>query len=272
MTGAAPRVQLLQQKRLILWRAQKMTFWVLYDFAGHLIVLNMATLAAVLLPAWGAAAVLPAWNGLPILLAALITSVAVAGHACLIAALVSNEEFSYGLVWRGIRLFGFSALLTATVYAIAAGIIAVGVWFYAVHLASTWPLYGMFLAALCCGAGVLLALSSIYVVPALVHQRGSVPRALRVSFALVGRHPVLTPGLLALAAVYAVALLTPPGLLLFSILPLVVLGCSAYELLARAYAADAALAAGDAVPDEALDAYDPFLNRGFSDLLRPWKV
>jgi uncharacterized membrane protein YesL len=249
-----------------------MTFWVLYDFLGPLVVLNVLTLAAVLLPAWVLAVALPEWTWLPIVVAALMASVIAVAETHLIATLLSDEAFSYALVWRGIRTCGIPALLLLAVYTAIGAVVAVGFWFYTTRVAPARPLAGTTLAMLCLSTGGTLALSAVHSLPALVHQRGSVAGALRVSFWLAARHPVLTLGLLLAAMAYGVVLVTPPGLVLLSGLPVIALTCSAYELLARAYASDAALALGDAAAEVTPDEDDPFLNRGFSDLLHPWKV
>jgi len=118
----------------------------------------------------------------------------------------------------------------------------------------------------------LLATTSMFSLPALIHQRGAPVSALRVSFALVARYPGVAIGLLLLAGAWLLLALTPPGLLLLSTLPLVALGSCAYELLARAQALEAALERDELPPPGTLDGDDIFLNRGFTDLLFPWKL
>ena len=267
---------MMRQKRWMLWRVQKMAFWVLYDHAGPMILLNLLTLVAVILPASLLALWLPGWPWISAGAALLAASVALAGQANLMVALLSHEDFSLKLVARGIARHGLRAAVLATCYVAAGAVCAVGLWFYATRVTPVRPLAGFVLYGMCLAAGVMLLMSAAYLLPALVFQRGSIVRPVRTSALLMARHPVLTPGLCVLAGAYSAVLATPPGMVLLSTLPLVALSCCAYELLARQYAAENALERGEVPADleasEALDENDLYLNRGFSDFLFPWKA
>ncbi len=271
--GCAPsperQAHLARQHRLILWRVQKMAFWVLYDYAGYLIVLNVLSLAAVFGPPWLLFTMTGGNAPAAALLAVLLGVMAVAGQATLIAALLDGEEFSFRRVISGVVAHGPRALGLAALFALALFVAMLAAWFYANQVVPARPTVGLLLSGLCMSGAVALLLSSLYALPALVNQRGTALRALRTSFVLAGRHPVLTPGLLVLMLAEGLLLATPPGMLLLSTMPLVALACCAYELLARHHAANEGDAPGEArpMPDEE----DIFLNRGFKDILFPWK-
>lgn len=270
--GAAIRERAARQRRMLPWRAHRMAFWVLYDYAGGFIALNMLTLAAVLLPAWLAAKALPGGLAAPAAVAAVLAVLAAAGHTNLVAALIAGEPFSARAVWVGVRRFAAGALALAAVYGAALVTVAFGTWFYTYELAPRHPIGGVLAAGACWGAGVLAAMAALYAPPALLREEGSPVRALRASFRLVGRHPVMSACMLLTGAATTVLMLTPPGLLLFSGLPALVTGCCAYELAARADALEAAIAGGAEIPPGVLDEDDLYLNRGISDLLFPWNV
>lgn len=245
---------------MFLWRVQKMAFWVLYDNAGYLIFLNVVTLLVVVGPAW----LIHTNSGGNILISAvavaLMSVVAVAGQASLIKALLEDEEFSLWRVAHGAMEHGPVLIGLAAIFASAEAIAGLGAWFYATQVAPARPVLGLLLCGFCLSAGVAVLLSGVYLLPALVNQRGPALKALRTSAALAGTHPLLTLGLVVLMAGYGALMATPPGLLLFSTLPPVTLACCAYELLARHYAV---------VP--VYDEDDIHLNRGFKDFLFPWK-
>lgn len=258
-----------RQHRLILWRVQKMAFWVLYDYAGYLIVLNVLSLAAVFGPPWLLFTMTGGNAPAAALLAALLGVMAVAGQATLIAALLDGEEFSFRRVISGVVAHGPRALGLVALFALAFIVAMLAAWFYANRVMPARPTVGLLLSGLCLSGAVALLMSGVYALPALANQRGTAFRALRTSFVLAGRHPVLTPGLMVLMLAQGLLLATPPGMLLLSTMPLVALACCAYELLARHHAANEGAAPGEAGPTP--DEEDIFLNRGFKDILFPWK-
>lgn len=240
-----------------------MAFWVLYDYAGSLIVLNLLTLSVVLAPTWLLFKL--SW-GYPWMSAALLAAlgvVAVAGQATLIAALIAEEEFSFRRVVTGVVVHGPRALGLAFLIMAAAALTGNGVWFYQTQALPGHPVAGLILTGFCLSAGVAVLMPGFYVIPALINQRASLRAALRTSFLLAARHPVLTTGLLVEAAGLGLLMATPPCLLLFSSLPLVALACSAYELLARHHGA---IERGPVIDED-----DIYLNRGFKDFLFPWQ-
>ena len=246
-----------------------MAFWVLYDYAGYLIVLNMLSLAAVFGPPWLLFKLTGGSAPVAALLATLLGALAVAGQATLFAALLNGEEFSFRRVISGVVAHGPRVVGLAALCAMAFSGALLAAWFYANRLPPARPTVGLLLSGLCLSGAVALLMSCVYVLPALVNQRGTALRALRTSFVLAGRHPVLTPGLLVLMLAQGLLLATPPGMLLLSTMPLVALACCAYELLARHHAANEGAAPGEAGPTP--DEEDIFLNRGFKDILFPWK-
>lgn len=262
-------VRLARQYRTILWRVQKMAFWVLYDYAGHMVLLNLLTLAVVFGIPWLLSTLMGGKLLLPGIVAALLGLLAVVGQATLIVALLEEEEFSLRRVWKGVVAHGPKALVLATLFAAAAAVSSTGAWFYLAHVWPYRPLIGSLLAGFCLSAGLAVLLAGVYVLPALVNQRGTALKSLRTSVMLAGKHPVLTPSLLLVMVGQGLLLATPPGLVLLSSLPLVALTCSAYELLSRHHGAAGTSGAVGVGP--VFDEDDIFLNRGFKDLLFPWK-
>jgi hypothetical protein len=263
------QARIVRQQRRFLWRVQKMAFWVLYDYAGYLIALNVLSLAVVFGPPWLLYELTGGYAPVATLLAALLGVLAVAGQATLIVALLDGEDFSFRRVIFGVVAHGPRALGLAALFALALFIAILAARFYANRVLPVRPSVGLLLSGLCLSGGAALLLSGVYVLPALVNQRGTALRALRTSLVLAGRHPVLTPGLLVLMLAQGLLLATPPGVMLLSTMPLVALVCCAYELLARHHAASEGGAPGDTGPTP--DEEDIFLNRGFKDILFPWK-
>lgn len=237
-----------------------MTFWVLYENAGYLILLNLATLVLIVGPAWLIYTISGGNVVISAMAVALIGVVALAGQATLIKALLEGEECSLRRVANGMSAHGPALIGLAVTLTSVEAIAGMGTWFYAMQVTPTRPVLGLFLSGFCLSVGLAISFSGTYVLPALVNQRGSALKALRTSAALAGTHWVVTLGLVVMMAGYGAFMATPPGLLLFSTLPPVTLACCAYELLARHYAT---------VP--VYDEDDIYLNRGFKDLLFPWK-
>lgn len=260
---------LARQHRLLLWRVQKMAFWVLYDNAGYLIGLNLVAVAGIFVPMELVIHLAGALSPAFVAAAMVLWVVLVAGEATLIAALINEEECSYRHVVVGMANHGLSALGIATVLAALVGVTVTGVWFYTAKVLPLWPILGLILSGLCLSGGLAAVLSGVYALPALVYQRGTARRALRTSLVLAGKHPVLTTGLVVLLAAQSLLLATPPGILLLSTWPLVALLCSAYELLARHHAAEQD--PDSSVHGPVLDKDDIYLNRGFKEFLFPWK-
>jgi hypothetical protein len=192
--------------------------------------------------------------------AALVALMVVAGQANVIKSLLEEEEFSLRRVAQGIAAHGFAVVGYGVLFALAETVACLGAGFYATQVAPARPALGWCLSGFCLSAGLAVLLSGVYVLPARIYQSRAKRRVMRASAALAGAHPMATLGLVVLMAGYGIFLATPPGLLLFSTIPLVTLVCCAYELLARHYAE---------VP--VFDENDHYLNRGFNDFLFPWK-
>lgn len=249
-----------------------MALFLFYDFSGGFILLNAISLAALVLPAWTLALAFPARNWPPVIVLTALLPALIAGQASLVAALVAEEEFALRSYWRGVWAYWAPFLRLAAFFGAAGSVAGLGAWFYLAHVALSRPVAGYALAGICLGTAGLLALSAMFCVPALIHQRGSLRNSMRISLALVAGHPVLALGLLLSVMAWTLVLATPPGMLLLFTWPVVALLSCAYELLARAYALDEALARGEVPPAGTLDEDDIFLNRGFTDLLFPWKA
>lgn len=240
-----------------------MTFWLLYDYAGSLILLNLLTLSVVIGPGW----VIFKWSGdylwLPAALMAALGVLAVAGQATLFAALINEEEFSLRRALAGVVECGPRALGLASLFSVVGVVVGTAVWFYQSRVVPAHPAAGLLFGGFCLSAGVAVMMPGVYVIPALANQRASLRSVLRTSVLLAVGHPVLTTGLLVELAGLGLLLATPPGLLLFSSLPLVALASSAYALLARHH--------GAIERGPILDEHDIYLNRGFKDFLFPWQ-
>jgi uncharacterized membrane protein YesL len=246
-----------------------MAFWVLWDHLGKLMVANVCIALVILLP--GSMALTTMGSGEPALMIlglALIflgfgclAPALAAGIAALARELIETRDGSLATFFGGIRLHGLRAAGVGMILCFVAMCLLASAGYYALHLGATWPWVGYVLSAAALWTMVFVGLCVPFVWPALVHKKASVAATLKLSAALVLDNPLLAVGLagswlclLALSAVPPLFLLVTPAA------ALVLSGC-AYELLARKYAA------GDA----AQDAEDDYLNRGFRDLLFPWK-
>lgn len=246
--------------RCIVGRACRMSFWVLYDHLGPILVLNMVTVATVL-----ACGLLVTGIGLsPLVMVGLVVLALFAlagGQGHLINTLLSGQPFEYRSMWVGIRSFAVPLMLMGLAFSAALTLCGVGSWFYGVVLAERAPFVGLALAQLCLCTAVGIGLITFHAVPALFARGGAVWPAWCTGATIVLHHPVGSALLVVLALAALVVAMTPPGLVLLSTWPLVALTCCSYELYARAYGATGT--AGDEV--------DGFLNRGFRDFLYPWK-
>jgi uncharacterized membrane protein YesL len=157
------------------------------------------------------------------------------------------------------------------------------VWFYADKLRDIAPWLGYAISALALWCLVLLALTYILAVPALVQKNARVAEALKLATMLVLDNPIFCVGLGIQFFALAGLSLIPVFFLLFSGAATAVLASSAYEMLARKYAAiqeDRTGVSASARPIHVIsrkgvlvfdDANDDYLNRGLRDALFPWK-
>ncbi|MDX9973114.1 MAG: hypothetical protein RBU21_09000, partial [FCB group bacterium] len=124
------------------------------------------------------------------------------------------------------------------------------------------PWLGFGLSALAAWALVFALLTALMVVPALVQKKERALATVKLAAALVLANPFFALGLAVQVLGFTlVAVVVTPLLPLLYGSVVVVLVSSAYEMLARKYAAPGA------PPDED----DDYLNRGFRDFLFPWK-
>ncbi len=260
LSPAAHRLK--TQRQAMVWRIQKMTFWVLYDHLGHFIVLNLLTMLPLAALLW-LSQNSPISSAMLNLVAIVIyTSVVTAGQLNLVNVLLSGGAFEYRHLWNGMGRFGLATLLLGVIAALALVVCGVGLWFYGGVLAFTYPMPGIILAQCCASALALLLMAVFFALPSLPSRSVGTLGALRIGLALVAGHPVVSLGLLITVCIYAVFMITPPGAALLSTVPLVVLASCAYELLARYHGGD---------QDIREDEEDDYLNRGFRDFLFPWK-
>lgn len=268
----------------MLGRALKMAFWVTYDHVGKLILANVLWFVAFAVPAslaWGAFAtgepavrLVVAW---PLLIAGVgvVLPVMTAGLAHMAKVLIDKRDGSLGDMFRGIRMYGGRAAGIGLVYFFACASLATSAWFYAVKLHGAAPWLGYAISALAVWALVFVAMTSLMAMPALVQKKGGVVATVKLAALLVLANPLLVLGLALQLAAFTVlsVLVTPLFPLLYGAVA-VVLVSSAYELLARKYAAagapEGALETG-AGPRPMTDEEDDYLNRGFRDFLFPWK-
>lgn len=244
----------------LVFRACRMSFWVLYDHLGHFIVINLMTVVpglglALLADGLGVSLMVTV---LPILLWMLVLA---GGQGHLINTLLTGHSFEYRALGVGIRQFGLPLALLGLGVSVAIALCVLGIWFYGTVLTNRAPLLGLVLAQFCACSAVGLAMTAFYAVPAVLAHRGAVWPAWCIGVKMVLRHPVGSAGSLVLAVMALVVAVTPPGFVLLSTLPLVTLACCTYELYARAYASAATVG----------DETDGYLNRGFRDFLYPWK-
>jgi uncharacterized membrane protein YesL len=192
--------------------------------------------------------------------------VGAAGMAHLAKQLIETKEGSVGEFLEGLRRYGLRAAGIGSLYVVAAGGLVVSAMFYATKLQGSVPLLGVILSALAVWGLAFLALSAMFVMPALVQRKAGVWPTLRLAGLLASANPLLAIGLALQTA--ALTLLSVPIAPLFFTMTgafAVVLQTSAYELISRKY--EAAETGAPPVSDED----DDYLNRGFRDFMFPWK-
>jgi hypothetical protein len=269
----------------MLSRAIKMTFWVLYDHIGKLMLANMIWAAAFFTPfLLGCAAFMtkdPALMltlGAPLFLLAIgvVLPVTAVGIAYMAKQLIDSRDGSLRDFFAGVRLYWKRAVCIGLTFVFATATLLTSVWFYAVKFADTAPWLGYGISALAGWGLVFVALMSMLILPALVQKKDGVIATIKLTALLVADNPFFCLGLAIQFAVLAAFSLIAPVLAFLSCSTAMVLGSSAYEMLARKYAKRAqALASGskmDArVAWEQEDAQDDYLNRGLRDFMFPWK-
>lgn len=278
----------------MLGRALKMTFWVLYDHLGKLLLANLFWSLVLCVPGGiGVTAFLSGDRGVQLVLGVPMTALSLgivlpicsAGIAHMAKVLIEKRDGSLRDMFSGMRLYGLRAAGLGIVYLVLATGLATSTWFYAGVLRDSLPWLGYGLSAVALWGLVFLGLSALLVMPALVQKKAGVAATLKLAGLLVLANPVLSVGLavqvLALTAI--VVVVWPLFFFLYGSAVIVLLS-SAYEMLARKYAATARGLAADFMhhsergaavgPDKTgtpSDEEDDYLNRGLRDFLFPWK-
>lgn len=266
----------------MLGRTLKMAFWVTYDHAGKLILANLIWFLAFAVPGslgWaafvGGDASMRWFMALPcgVFAFGIAMPTASAGLAHMVKILIDTRDGALGDMFRGMRAYGVRASGIGCLFLFALSSLATSAWFYASRLRDTLPWLGYGLSALAVWALVVVMLAGLYLMPALVQKKGGIGATVKLAGLLVLANPLFTLGLaIQLAAWTAVALVLSPVLPLLYGAVAVVLVSSAYEMLARKYAAAEAIVQGT-TPEAvaAQDEQDDYLNRGVRDFLFPWK-
>jgi hypothetical protein len=272
----------------VLSRALKMAFWVAYDHLGKLLLVNLFSSALCALPLVAAACLAFALSDVAFagalsvacVLAFLLCSCCAVALAWMVRGLIETRDGSIGAFFTGLRRFALRGAALGLCYLLIAACLLSSVWFYAARTGATHPVVGYGLSALALWALVFFGLTALAAAPAMVHKNLGPFGAIRLAAVLAIDNPLFFTGLAVQSALLACAALLMPLLLAcFALAPLVVLQCAAYEMLARRYAAvDAARVAGASAPGrrgpvrvDFDDANDDYLNRGFRDLIFPWK-
>lgn len=262
-----------------------MAFWVTYDHAGKLILANLVWSAAIGVPAFLAWA---AWAtgdpairlviGIPTTLAAFVVALPVTtiGLAEMVKELIDTRDGSVWTMFRGIGRYWCRAIGLGVLFFVAVCSLATSAWFYAERLKDTAPWAGFAISAVAVWGLVFVALMSLLTAPAVVQKKAHIRETLRLTAALVIDNPLFVIGLAIQLVFITIICVFVPILLLIYGAAIVVVASSAYEMLARKYAARDQQAGHVASRPTAKkeifnDEDDDYLNRGFRDFLFPWK-
>lgn len=257
----------------MLSRTLKMAFWVMYDHIGKLLLANLVwslTLLILLIAAGTAfktgdpSLLLMIGASALVLAFGVVLPVTTAGLAHMAKELIDTRDGSLGDLFRGMRLYGLRAVAIGMIYVVATVCLTVSVWFYATQLRTSAPWLGYALSALALWGLIFLAFTAMLVMPALVQKKGTVRETLKLAALLVLGNPLFCAGLALQFLVLAAVSLIPPVFLFLSGSMAAVLASSAYEMLARKYAAQSGAI-------DFHDETDDYLNRGLRDFLFPWK-
>lgn len=270
-------------------RTLKMAFWVTFDHLGILLVVNLLGVLLVLpagcfgyylLASGGWPAFL--WMGLPVLglASAVCVPVWAAAVAHMLKECLDTREGSLRTFAEGVHGYCGVASRLGLMIAGVWALLAANVWFYAVKVGQSLPWLGYGLSAVALWAWVVVILATLFAFPALVQKRAGAWATLKLSVLLVLDNPLFSVYVAAGSAMCLAYGLFPPALVLFSIAPGMVWVSCAYEMLSRKYAALEAQRADEAAGARLRtwrqrlvdwDGKDDYLNRGFRDLLFPWK-
>ena len=278
----------------MLGRALKMAFWVTYDHIGKLILANMIASAMVLPPlvmtigalASGAPEVwlLVGFPAATVTMAIAIPA-AMAGLAHFAKELIDTRDGSVTSMFTGIRLYGLRAIGLGFVGWVVLLCLGSSIWFYSVRAVAFSPWLGYLLSAVAAWTLIFVALTAMFVIPALVQKKQGVRATATLAALLVVDNPLYSIGLLLQVGALSAMVLLPPVAILLYLATMAVMLTASYEQLARKYALKAYAETG--VKDELAlrhvaivsrdghfvidDEQDDYLNRGLRDALFPWK-
>lgn len=262
----------------MLTRTLKMAFWVMYDHLGKLILANLVWAVAIAVP--GTVAVTAVlfgdaptrwWVGVPagILAFGVVLPVMSAGIAQMVKVLIDRKDGSLSDMLDGVRLYWRRAAAIGLTYVLAIACLTTSVWFYAAKLQNV---AGYLISAVALWCLVFAGMAGLLVMPALVQKRERAFATLKLAALLVLDNPLLVIGLA--VQVLTVTVLAVPVWPMFFVCYgaiVLVLGSSAYELMARKYAAADALSERSPGTVPLDDENDDYLNRGVRDVFFPWK-
>lgn len=266
----------------------------MYDHIGTLILANLVAMAIVLPPGLlvvGAVLSGEPAVGLVVGLPAATVAMAIAmplaltGLAALAKELIETQEGSVRSMFSGMRQFGFRAVGLGCVGWGASLCLATSAWFYGSRAVPVISWLGYAIGAAALWALVFVALTSMFLAPALVQKKQGMRGTIRLAALLVIDKPLYALGLAIQLAALSILWVLPPVALLIHLATVAVLVSAGYEQLARLYALKAYAQSG--VRDERAlrhlavvsrngryvvdESQDDYLNRGLRDALFPWK-
>ena len=185
----------------MLQRALKMAFWVCFDHLGKLLIANVLSFAALMVPvslAWWAmgvdnpTVVVAVVAGALVVALVVVVPVCMAALAALMKELIETRDGALRTFFAGLRRFGLRAVGLGATFVAAEVLFAVSVWFYASRFGGSMPLVGYGLSALALWAMLFTGLTALFAAPALVQKNGGVFATVRLSALLVLDNPLLT--------------------------------------------------------------------------------
>lgn len=269
----------------MLIRSLKMSFWVLYDHLGKLVLVNLTSAFLVLVPIMYVVKIFDQGSlrqylfiAVPMVLTTLVLMVPLlhVGLISMIKEIIEKHDGSVLTFFMGIRIYGLRAIGTSIFYAFCVLIVASSVWFYSGAIAQFSPLVAFSLRALALWFFAFILAAATLTLPALVNKNSSVVDSIRTASVLVIDNPILMLGIMAHLALVLVFSIAPPVFALFSFAPIAVMQASTYEILSRKYYAIQAYQEKTGKTDKRItidfgDENDEYLCRGLRDLLFPWK-
>jgi hypothetical protein len=199
-----------------------------------------------------------------------------AGLLFMIKELIEKHDGSLKTMIAGIIRFGARAVLISIFYFVSGLCLLISMVYYGIVSHGVFPFGFLVVGVAAFWALVFLVLTAIAVFPVLVNKDAGIVETIRTACLLVLDNPVFFAGLaLSLAFVIAFSIMPPVAMFAAVAFFAAIVG-SAYEMLARKYAA---LQDQPAMPDgpkkkiaiDFGDGNDEYLSRGLRDFLFPWK-